>query len=42
MIALYFYCNFGRVHQTLHVTPVMETGLAGHVWVTEEIVTLLE
>jgi hypothetical protein len=31
-IALYFmYYNFGRVHQTLRVTPAMEAGVANHV-----------
>jgi hypothetical protein len=41
-IALYFmyYC-FGRVHQTLRVTPAMEAGVANHVWSVEEIVGLL-
>lgn len=42
-IALYFmYYNFGRVHQTLRVTPAMEAGVAAHVWSIEEIVGLLE
>lgn len=42
MVALYFmYYNFGRVHQTIRVTPAMEAGLADHVWSIEEIVTLL-
>ena len=41
-IALYFmYYNWGRVHQTLRVTPAMEAGVANHVWNIEEIVTLL-
>ncbi len=41
-VALYFmYYNFGRVHQTLHVTPAMEAGIADHVWSIEEIVNLL-
>ena len=35
-----FY-NFGRVHQTLRVTPATEAGLADHVWSIEEIVGLL-
>ena len=31
MVALYFmYYNFGRVHQTLRVTPAMEAGIATH------------
>lgn len=42
MIALYFlYYNFGRVHQTLRVTPAMEAGIASHVWSIEEICNLL-
>lgn len=31
-IALYFmYYNFGRIHQTIRVTPAMEAGLSDHV-----------
>jgi IS1 family transposase len=41
-VALYFmYYNFGRVHQTLRVTPAMEAGVTDHVWSVEEIVGLL-
>jgi IS1 family transposase len=41
-IALYFmYYNFGRVHQTLRVTPAMEAAVSDHVWSVEEIVGLL-
>ena len=40
-VALYFmYYNFGRVHQTLRVTPAMEP-CSTHVWSVEEIVSLL-
>jgi IS1 family transposase len=40
-VALYtLYYNFGRVHQTLRVTPAMEAGLADHVWTLAEIVAL--
>jgi hypothetical protein len=43
MVALYFmFYSFGRVHQTLPVTPAMEAGIADHVWSIEEIVRLLE
>jgi IS1 family transposase len=43
MVSLYFmYYNFGRVHQTLRVTPAMEAGIADHVWSIEEIVALLD
>jgi len=43
MVALYFmYYNFGRVHQTLRVTPAMEAGLADRIWSIEEIVGLLD
>ena len=42
-VALYFmYYNFGRVHQTLRVTPAMEAGITDHVWSIEEIVGLLD
>lgn len=41
-VALYFFWyNFGRVHQTLRVTPAMEAGVSDHVWSVEEIVRLL-
>jgi hypothetical protein len=41
-VALYFmYYNFGRVHQTLRVTPAMEAGVSDHVWSIEEIVALM-
>jgi hypothetical protein len=33
--------NFGRIHQSLRVTPAMEAGIADHVWSLEEIVGLL-
>jgi IS1 family transposase len=43
MVALYFmYYNFGRIHQTLRVTPAMEAGVANHVWTIEEIIGLLD
>jgi len=42
-VALYFMCyNFGRIHQTLRVTPAMEAGVADYVRSVEEIVNLLE
>lgn len=37
---LFMYYNFGRVHQTLRVTPAMEAGIANHVWSIQEIVEL--
>jgi IS1 family transposase len=41
--AIYFaYYNFCRVHQTLRVTPAMESGLTDHIWSLEELVALLE
>ena len=41
-VALYFmYYNFGRVHQTLRVSPAMDAGVSDHVWCIEEIVGLL-
>ena len=42
-VAVYFmYYNFGRVHQTLRVTPAMEAGVTDHVWTVAEIVGLLD
>ena len=42
MVALhYMYYNFGRIHQTLRVTPAMEAGVADHVWSLDEIIALL-
>jgi hypothetical protein len=42
-VALHFmYYNFGRIHQTLRVTPAMEAGISGHVWSLEEIAGLLD
>jgi IS1 family transposase len=41
-IALYFmWYNFGRIHQTLRVTPAMEAGVSDHAWSVDEIVALL-
>jgi IS1 family transposase len=34
--------NFGRIHQTLRVTPAMEAGITDHVWSVGEIVALLD
>jgi hypothetical protein len=43
MLAIYFlYYNFCRVHQTLRVTPAMESGISNHVWTIEEMVKLLD
>ena len=36
----YMYYNFGRIHQTLRVTP-MEAGVSDHVWTLEEIAELV-
>src|SRR6266705_3801349 len=42
-VALHFmYYNFGRIHQTLRVTPAMEAGLTDHVWSLEEIAALTD
>ncbi|MGA3171448.1 MAG: IS1 family transposase, partial [Chthoniobacteraceae bacterium] len=43
MLALhYMYYNFGRIHQSLRVTPAMEAGIADHVWSLDEIIALLD
>jgi IS1 family transposase len=42
-VALHFaYYNFCKIHQTLRVTPAMESGLSDHVWSVEELVNLLD
>src|SRR5581483_2155614 len=42
-VAIYFmYYNFCRVHQSLHVTPAMESGLTDHVWSIEKMIQTVE
>jgi IS1 family transposase len=42
-LAIYFmYYNFGRIHQTLRVTPAMAAGVSDHVWELREIVELIQ
>jgi hypothetical protein len=42
-VALYFmWYNFGRIHQSLRVTPAMEAGVSDCVWTVAEIVALLD
>jgi hypothetical protein len=38
----YMHYNFCRIHQTLRVTPAMEAGATDHVWLLEEVVSLLD
>ena len=38
----YMYYNFGRIHQTLRVTPAMEAGISDHIWTLEEIADLVK
>jgi len=33
----FFYYNFIRIHQTLRVTPAMESRITDHIWKWEEI-----
>lgn len=41
-LALYFmYYNFCRIHQSLRVTPAMESGISDHVWSLDWIIQLL-
>ena len=43
MLAIYFmYYNFCRIHQTLRVTPAMQSGIASHVWSIQELVALAD
>jgi IS1 family transposase len=42
-IALYFmWYNFGRIHQTLKMTPAMKAGICTKPWTVEEILALTE
>jgi IS1 family transposase len=42
MVALHFmHYNFCRIHETLRVTPAMESGLSDHVWSIHELCALL-
>lgn len=42
-VGLHFmYYNFGRIHKTLRVTPVMEAGVSNHVRSLEEIAKLAD
>jgi IS1 family transposase len=38
----FFHYNFCRIHQSLRVTPAMESGLSDHVWSLEELIALLD
>jgi IS1 family transposase len=41
-VALHFmYCNYVRIHQTLRVTPAMESGLSDHAWTIEEMLQVM-
>ncbi|MCC7253224.1 MAG: DDE-type integrase/transposase/recombinase [Hyphomicrobium sp.] len=41
--ALHFmYYNFGRIHQSLRITPAMTAGVSDHVWSLEEIAALAD
>jgi IS1 family transposase len=42
-VALHFmWYNFGRIHQTLKMTPAMKAGIAARPWTVEEIVALAD
>jgi IS1 family transposase len=42
-VALHFmYVNFVRIHQTLRITPAMESGLSDHAWELSELIALGE
>ncbi len=42
-VSLHFmWYNFGRIHQTLRVTPAMAAGVGNHVWTMDEVIGLLE
>ncbi len=37
----YMHYNFCRVHQSLRVTPAMESGLVSRIWTVEDLIALL-
>jgi hypothetical protein len=39
---LFVHYNFVRIHQSLRVTPAMETGISDHVWAIEDIARLAD
>jgi IS1 family transposase len=42
-VALHFmYYNFGRIHQSLRITPAMAASVSDHVWSLEEIAALAD
>jgi len=42
-VAVHFmHYNFGRIHQSVRVTPAMAAGVSDHVWEIDEIVSLLD
>ena len=42
-VALHFmWYNFGRVHQSLRVTPAMEAGVSNRLWTMRDLAELLE
>lgn len=36
----FMHYNFGRIHETLRITPAMAAGVTDHVWSVEEIAAL--
>jgi len=36
------WCTFGRIHQTLKMTPAMKAGIAAKPWTVEEILALTD
>jgi hypothetical protein len=41
-VAIQLMWYFGRVHQSLRITPAMAAGVADHVWTLDEVIGLLE
>ncbi len=37
----YMHYNFCRIHQSLRITPAMESGLASRVWSVEDLIALM-
>ena len=35
----FFYYNFMRIHQTLKITPAMQSGITNHIWNWNELLS---
>jgi hypothetical protein len=38
----FMYCNFYRIHKTLHVSPAMAAGVTDKLWSREDVVLMID